>query len=256
MAMAARLVLGLLLWTSSGGSIPQTLIVETNQDLLLEFKDEGQVGRNEMFLWRNSDGRHIVRARADEVTINDDYKGRVEFCPRNRSLTLRKVQLSDSGSYTAVVSRKGDEPVLTINVSVEAPVFAVCLRLDSVSSSSDSCNFTVICQTELFSLSRSFTCDTPGCEEPRPQHSTHAHSGSSSLHLYLSDRSIICNHSNHVSWTQDTKDVQQMCVTSETDEARVVSVCELKTVVYTVGLLLMLAAVITAHVLDHRSKLD
>ncbi|KAK7944916.1 hypothetical protein WMY93_000644 [Mugilogobius chulae] len=60
------------------------------------------------------------------------------------------------------------------------PVSAVSVSVSSVSSSSQSCNFTVICQTEeLYNISSSFTCDNTTCEELRPQHSGHAPSGPS-----------------------------------------------------------------------------
>ncbi|KAK7944915.1 hypothetical protein WMY93_000643 [Mugilogobius chulae] len=156
------------------------------------------------------------------------------------------------------MSPKRYETLALYDVRVEAPVSAVSVSVSSVSSSSQSCNFTVICQTEeLYNISSSFTCDRNTCEELRPQHSGHAPSGPSSLNVSLSDRSIICNHSNHVSWKNDTENIPQVCFNRDTaseQQGAVLSVCMLKTVLYTVGLLLMLSAVITVHVLDHTNR--
>ncbi|KAK7944917.1 hypothetical protein WMY93_000645 [Mugilogobius chulae] len=239
------------------------LLVETGSQVTLDIKhDLNDVYEvtwtfNDLHLDTNTDIKRVdaqmpLATLLDIQNRNDaDYKHRVEFSRQNLSLILRKVTFADSGLYSVAVSRKSDETVAMFEVTVQAPVSAVSLSVSSVSSRSESCNFTVICQTELFGISCSFTCDNNTCEN---KHSAHAHYGPSSLHLYLSDLSIICNHSNHVNWNQDTDDVRQVCFTNQTapeQQGAVLSVCMLKTVLYTVGLLLMLSAVITVHVLDH-----
>ncbi|XP_072296519.1 uncharacterized protein [Eucyclogobius newberryi] len=188
-------------------SCSQTFI-QTNHDLVLHVPETQ--GNYELFFWKFNTNNNIIKLNGGKTTLFPKYKDRVKFFQQNFSLILKNVKLNDSGLYSAVKSDEEDETLVMFDVTVEAPVSAVCLRLDSVSSSSDSCNFTVICQTELFSLSRSFTCDTPGCEEPRPQHSGHAHS-SPSLNLTMSNTSIICNHSNHVSWTHAVLDYREEC---------------------------------------------
>uniref|UniRef100_A0A8C6SJN8 Immunoglobulin subtype domain-containing protein n=1 Tax=Neogobius melanostomus TaxID=47308 RepID=A0A8C6SJN8_9GOBI len=188
------------------GSSSQTRFIQTNRDLLLTVTEEVQLGED-IFYWKFNK-RSILLLIGQKITKTTNYKDRVDFFPQNLSLILKNVQLSDSGIYTAEVFREDDITLSTYDVRVEAPVSPVLLSVDSVFNSPESCNFTVSCTTELSpSISRSFTCDRRTCEEASPAPSDPA----PSLHLYLSDVSIICNHSNHVSWRKDTKEKQQVC---------------------------------------------
>ncbi|XP_033839762.1 SLAM family member 5-like [Periophthalmus magnuspinnatus] len=253
-----RLVAGLLLWT--GGSRSKHIFIQTGHNLDLHVSNSQiQTGA---FFWKFNDSKNLIRMYSDKSRYTgSEYKDRVEFFPQNLSLILKNLQFSDTGTYTAVASEEKDrildtffvtdkDTILdTFFVTVEAPVSAVSLSLDSVSFSSDSCNFIASCAAELYNVSRSFTCDTRRCEEPRPQRHGHAF-----LDLKLSGDWVVCNHSNHVSWTNDTRDYRQMCW-SQTG-ASVSSVCVVKTAVYCAGLLLMLSAVIAVHVLERRAKQD
>uniref|UniRef100_A0A3B3ZM19 Immunoglobulin domain-containing protein n=1 Tax=Periophthalmus magnuspinnatus TaxID=409849 RepID=A0A3B3ZM19_9GOBI len=156
------------------------------------------------FFWKFNGSRSIITMYPDKSKYTgSEYKDRVEFLTQNLSLILKNVQLNDTGTYTAVASKDKDTILDTFFVTVED---SVKNTLDSVSFSSDSCNFTASCAAELYNVSRSFTCDTRRCEEPRPQ--THGHAF---LDLKLSGDWVVCNHSNHVSWTNDTRDYRQMC---------------------------------------------
>ncbi|KAJ0039462.1 hypothetical protein NL108_015499 [Boleophthalmus pectinirostris] len=196
------------------GSSSQQIFIQTNHDLHLHVP-ESQIG-SDIFYWKFNTTNNIVRLTGDKPTQVLSTEDRVEFFPQNLSLILKNVQLRDTGTYSAVVSGDAkEETIATFEVTVEDPVSPVELSVSSVSNSSESCNFTVSCTTELYNISRSFTCDTHNsrCEEQTPQTPGHTSpSGhASSLHLYLSDQSIICNHSNHVSWTNDTRAIQSVC---------------------------------------------
>lgn len=86
----------------------------------------------------------------------------------------------------------------------------VDLTVNSVSSSSDSCNLTVTCSTKHAHISSIFTCDTTTCYQERGEQSEVTTSGAS-LHVYLSNLSVICDHSNQVSWTRDMKNIEHIC---------------------------------------------
>uniref|UniRef100_A0A8C6UJI6 Immunoglobulin subtype domain-containing protein n=1 Tax=Neogobius melanostomus TaxID=47308 RepID=A0A8C6UJI6_9GOBI len=198
------------------GSSSQTRFIQTNKDLQLTVTEGVQLGEGATFYWKFKN-INIVRLITD-IFIYNSYKGRVEFFPQNLSLTLQNVQLSDSGIYMAVVSGEQDVTHATYTVRVEAPVSPVLLSVDSVFNSPESCNFTVSCTTELSpSISRSFTCDRHTCEEAHPPTPGPAPSDltsfvlTSSLQLSLTNERITCNHSNQVSWTQDTKNWREIC---------------------------------------------
>uniref|UniRef100_A0A8C6UQN1 Uncharacterized protein n=1 Tax=Neogobius melanostomus TaxID=47308 RepID=A0A8C6UQN1_9GOBI len=164
--------------------------IQTNRDLLLTVAEGVQTGISDIFHWK----------------VNGTINMIVEFFQQNLSLILKNVQLSDSGIYTAVVYGTKDETLSTHDVIVQ-------VKVDSVFNSPESCNFTVSCRTELSpSISRSFTCDRHTCEEVHPPTPGPAPSVlTSSLQLSLTNERIICNHSNQVSWTQDTKNWREIC---------------------------------------------
>uniref|UniRef100_A0A8C6UIX6 Immunoglobulin subtype domain-containing protein n=1 Tax=Neogobius melanostomus TaxID=47308 RepID=A0A8C6UIX6_9GOBI len=183
------------------GSSSQTRFIQTNKDLLLTVTKEDQIGGDVFIFWKFKNDNHIARLNDNRPFIFPDYDGRVEFLPEDLSLVLKNVQLNDSGIYTAVVSGRKDVKLSTFDVTVQ--VSPVLLSVDSVFNSPESCNFTVSCTTELSpSISRSFTCNTKTCEEAHPP---------TPGPLSLTNERIICNHSNQVSWTQDTKNWREIC---------------------------------------------
>uniref|UniRef100_A0AAZ3QT84 Uncharacterized protein n=1 Tax=Oncorhynchus tshawytscha TaxID=74940 RepID=A0AAZ3QT84_ONCTS len=111
------------------------------------------------------------------------------------SLLLKNIQDGDSGLYDAVVSGNNDRNVFVYLFSerVEPPV----LTVDSVSSINGICNVTVTCRGQKTSV-------TSSCNN-----STYLHCPPA---LCLCGRgSIICNHSNQVSWANDTKEIVELC---------------------------------------------
>ncbi|KAI3374667.1 hypothetical protein L3Q82_021239 [Scortum barcoo] len=94
------------------------------------------------------------------------------------------------------------------------PVSPVQLTVDSVSSSSDSCNLDVTCNTTDSHISGSFRCDTQTCSQEGGERSHFITSGTS-LHIYLVNESIVCNYSNKVSWTTDIIMIGLFCPQSD-----------------------------------------
>ncbi|XP_064786441.1 uncharacterized protein LOC135509583 isoform X2 [Oncorhynchus masou masou] len=88
---------------------------------------------------------------------------------------------------------------------VESPV----LTVDSNSTINGICNVTVTCRgqnTSVTSSCNSSTCSQVGRERKGAETSTVP-----LLSVYLAGGSIICNHSNQVSWANDTKKIVQLC---------------------------------------------
>uniref|UniRef100_A0A8C6SE71 Immunoglobulin subtype domain-containing protein n=1 Tax=Neogobius melanostomus TaxID=47308 RepID=A0A8C6SE71_9GOBI len=185
------------------------LFVTRGDDVTLDLPDPEPIENYDSLHWSSNRGIALALRSEQGCAVYDSDKC-VGVFPPNLSLLLKNVQLSDSGIYTAIVSRKTDVIVSEYDVIVQAPVSPVLLRVDSVSNSPESCNFTVSCTTDLLSISRSFTCDRRTCEEASPAPSGPAHFGYFSLSLYLSNSSITCNYSNKISWTEDAKDIEQV----------------------------------------------
>ncbi|CAB1326727.1 unnamed protein product, partial [Coregonus sp. 'balchen'] len=94
---------------------------------------------------------------------------------------------------------------------VEPPV----LTVNSVSTKSDPCNATVTCRgqnTSVTSSCNNSTCSQVGGESRGAETSTVP-----LLSVYVAGGSIICNHSNQVSWANDTKEIETICVSKSAD---------------------------------------
>uniref|UniRef100_A0A3Q2NXX5 Uncharacterized protein n=1 Tax=Fundulus heteroclitus TaxID=8078 RepID=A0A3Q2NXX5_FUNHE len=124
------------------------------------------------------------------------------------NVKLKNLQKSDSGIYTAKTVAPTEQKLSEYNVTVQDPVSQPYLYIDSVSSTSSSCNFTAICSTEDSSIRSSIRCDNKICHQDEGKRSVVTQSGAS-LHMFLSHSSIICNSSNQVSWSEKIVEIQQ-----------------------------------------------
>uniref|UniRef100_A0A8P4K982 Uncharacterized protein n=1 Tax=Dicentrarchus labrax TaxID=13489 RepID=A0A8P4K982_DICLA len=187
----------------------------------------------------------IIFSTSKEPTVLPANTGRVELSENDYSLKVKNLQEADSGVYTA-------------NVTVQ-----VKLKVDSVSRSSDSCNLTVTCSTQASHISSTFRCVTRTCSQEGGEQSEFT---TSSLHVYLVNNSIICNHSNKVNWTKDIKMTEHLCpqhaarsnlfccVSGSECVSAGISVCLVKTVVFSVGLIIMVSVVISVHIMERLKK--
>ncbi|CAK6965654.1 CD48 antigen-like [Scomber scombrus] len=246
-------MLGLLLCKElAGSSAVTTVFVQKGKNLHLDVNTPVVIPVFDEFRWRFNTTHSIVRLFPDKRTrITDSYKGRVEFSVQNHSLLLKNVQHSDSGDYTALIT--GDKPqrVAEYKVIIQDPVSPVQLSVNSVSNSRESCNLTVTCSTEDSLISSTFRCDTQTCNQEGGEQSEVTTSGSS-LRVYLFNDFIICNHSNQVSWTRDMKEMRPLCSTTAGSQS--FSLCLVKTVVFSVGLIIMVSAVISVHLMKRLKK--
>ncbi|KAI3374244.1 hypothetical protein L3Q82_006094 [Scortum barcoo] len=155
------------------GSITETLFVQTGKDLLLDVEKRVDLGEGIDLIW-----------------------------------SFNNVQKIDSGDYTAVVSGENNRLVAKYKVTVQDPVSPVKVTVSSCSS--ESCNLTVTCSTVDAHISSTFRCDNKTCSEEGGERSEDT-TRPSSITVYLEQGFIICNHSNHVSWKQDKKEIKSFC---------------------------------------------
>ncbi|KAL6468205.1 hypothetical protein MHYP_G00238820 [Metynnis hypsauchen] len=178
------------------------------------------------------------------------YEGRVEFSEETYCLTLKNLQKTDSGLYEAKTSGDVVTVVAEYRLSVLDPVEAPVLTHQL---SRDTCNITLTCRGHDLSINSS--CYKETCEKKEV-----TSPGDITLSLSVSGSTIICNHSNPVSWKTDVlemRELKRLC--ADEGEGSVspsagASVCLLKTMVCSVILTLMLSAVITVHIRERLTK--
>uniref|UniRef100_A0A665UWD9 Immunoglobulin V-set domain-containing protein n=1 Tax=Echeneis naucrates TaxID=173247 RepID=A0A665UWD9_ECHNA len=179
------------------------LFVQTGKDVLLEL--QADVPKKFIALqWSFNGSANLVSFSSGGVEISDSFTGRVEVCNQSYSVKLKNLQKSDSGVYSAVLIKADARPVITEH-HVRVQVSPVTLTVHLLSSSSDSCNLTVSCGTqELHHINSTLTCDNKTCRQEGGERSKVTTSGST-LSIYLVKDTIICNHSNQVSWRKDNE---------------------------------------------------
>ncbi|KAG8013827.1 hypothetical protein GBF38_016016 [Nibea albiflora] len=145
--------------------------------------------------------------------------------------------------YKAVIAAEEDKTVAEYEVTVQDPVSAVNLTVNC----SSALNFTVTCSTVDSHISSTFRCDNKTCS--RESSTT---TDPSSIDVYLDQGFIFCNHSNHVSWEHKKEEIKSVCEPPPGSEcvSAGISVCLVKTVVFSVGLIIMVSAVITVHIME------
>uniref|UniRef100_A0A8C8HW43 Immunoglobulin subtype domain-containing protein n=1 Tax=Oncorhynchus tshawytscha TaxID=74940 RepID=A0A8C8HW43_ONCTS len=190
-----------------GPSAETSVFMLKGQDVLLNVQTNVQLQEVDVLFWKFNRLDLVVKY-PPKVTF-ERYRGRAEFSVGDFSLLLKNIQDGDSGLYDAVVSGNNDRNVakyvLVVQERVEPPV----LTVDSVSSINGICNVTVTCRgqkTSVTSSCNNSTCSQVGGESRGAETSTVP-----LLSVYVAGGSIICNHSNQVSWVNDTKEIVELC---------------------------------------------
>ncbi|KAM9349541.1 CD48 antigen-like [Symphorus nematophorus] len=256
--MSIFMILGLLVCIQTPGSSAGTpVFVQKGEDLTLNLMTADVPENFILFSWNFNENLNLITfLPSNKPIISNLYTGRVEVSEEKFSVKLKNLQKADSGVYTARVrGTEEEQTVAEYDVRVQDPVSPVELKVDSVSNSSDSCNLTVTCRTQDSHISSTFTCDTNTCGQEGGERSEVTTSGAS-LHVYLVNDSIICNHSNQVSHTKDMTKILQFCPENDGSEfvSAGVSVCLVKTLVFSVGLIIMVSAVVSVHIMEKLKK--
>ncbi|KAM6989240.1 uncharacterized protein LKV04_008929 isoform 2-T2 [Tautogolabrus adspersus] len=197
--------------------------VQTGKDLRLDVQEPVVLKEGDDFIWKVNGTINVVKFRGIEPAISESYKSRAEFSAEDHSLRLKNVEKRDSGDYRALVSADKDITVAEYSVTVLDPVSGVKLTVKSCSS--DSTNVTVICSTEDSLINSTFTCDNQTCSHEGGERAEIITPGAS-LDVYLKSGSVICNHSNQVSWTSDIQKIEDLCIKPEGCEYRPTSEAE------------------------------
>ncbi|XP_052423182.1 SLAM family member 7 [Carassius gibelio] len=205
MSLNQLLVLLIFLQTSKTGfSAEISVFVQTGDSVQLDIQTQ-EKPEFEDLLWMNDKSESIVKYNSDSKRVKpyDSYKDRVVFNDVTFSLTLKNMQKTDSGVYTARTSGSKNKDLVSYRVSVIDAVKAPVLTVNSNWSSSDSCTVNFTCRAHELMINSSYQNNRCSPQEVTSQIHT--------LTLDCSEESIICNHSNPVSWKQDRIDIIQLC---------------------------------------------
>ncbi|XP_045550392.1 SLAM family member 5 [Salmo salar] len=243
------LLLGFGLLTCIASSESSSVFVLKGQDVRLDVQENFKLKEIEIFKWTFRSANILRCSDTLSVRVSPEYNNRVEFYTGNFSLLLKNLQQADSGPYTAVVTGDKEKTIIAYLLIVQERVEPPVLTVDSVSSINGNCNVTVTCRgqnTSVTSSCNSSTCSQVGGESRGAETSTVP-----LLYVYVAGGFIICNHSNQVSWANDTKEIVELCpMKSVSPPAGSMSVCMLKIILVSVGLVIMISAVITVHIRD------
>ncbi|XP_043117759.1 CD48 antigen-like isoform X2 [Puntigrus tetrazona] len=163
--------------------------------------------------WRKDKSEMIVRYTNEtkRIKLYSSYKDRVDFNDKTFSLTLKNMQETDSGLYTARASGETENDIVTYRVSVIDAVEAPVLIVNSNASSSDSCSVNFTCSAQEFMINSTYQNNRCSPEEVTSQINT--------LILDCSEESITCNHSNPVSWKEVRMSIKELCINNENESS-------------------------------------
>ncbi|XDV28079.1 hypothetical protein PO909_031474, partial [Leuciscus waleckii] len=193
---------------SSGFSAEISVFVKTGDSVQLDIQTQ-ELPEFDFLSWTNDKSENIVRyiSATKEVKPHNSYKDRVDFNDETFSLTLKNMQKTDTGLYTARASGESEKNIVTYKVSVIDAVDAPVLTVNSNWSSSDSCTVNFTCRAHDLMINSSYQNNRCSPQEVTSQINT--------LILNCSEESIICNHSNTVSWKKDRINITQLCVNNK-----------------------------------------
>ncbi|XP_054914138.1 uncharacterized protein LOC129377942 [Poeciliopsis prolifica] len=237
--MSLSLILALLIINNEPGTDAfASVFVRTGGDVFLNVS-EVEVPKNyHLLLWKFATDDVLVSFFPHgKSNLGNFYGTRIDLLEKRFSIKLKNLQKSDSGLYTAVVIAASEKVLTGYNVTVQDPVGPVDLTVDSVSGDSSSCNVTATCTADGTDISSTFRPTIKTCLQEGGEGSKVTKSGAS-LKVFLSGSSIVCNHSNQVN----------------ADELLGFSICYVKKVVFSVGLIVMVLVVIAVHLMEKFNK--
>ncbi|XP_051728394.1 CD48 antigen-like isoform X4 [Ctenopharyngodon idella] len=207
--MAVHHLLVFLLTFQTGFSAEIPVFVQTGDSVQLDLQTQ-ELPQFDDLSWRNDKLKNIVKYfhKDKEARPHSSYKDRVDFNNETFSLTLKNMQKTDSGLYTARTSGESEENIVTYRVSVIDAVEDPVLTVNSNWSSSDSCTVNFTCRAHDLMIHSSYQNNRCSPEEVT-SHKIYT------LILYCSEESIICNHSNPVSSKKDRIEIKQLCVNNK-----------------------------------------
>ncbi|XP_056599798.1 uncharacterized protein LOC130417945 isoform X2 [Triplophysa dalaica] len=192
---------------NTGSSAEDIVFVQTGDSVQLDIQRDVPAHFSELS-WGNDKSSTIVKFYKEFNNLKIYFPDKAGFNNKTLSLTLKNMQKNDSGVYTADIPGRQNKNVAVYTVTVLDAVKAPVLTVISNSFSSDSCTVNFTCTGHDLTLNSTYT---NSCCSPENVTSLEKYS----LITICSENTIICNHSNPVSWKTWSTDTKQFCEVPE-----------------------------------------
>ncbi|XP_035283832.1 uncharacterized protein LOC118232805 isoform X4 [Anguilla anguilla] len=237
------LLVSTLLFSVSRAEESLSLFVRKGGSVRLDVQGYEKL-RNEALFWRfNSTAILQYLIKFKDLTFYKDYKIRTEFDQKNFTLLLKNVQERDSGIYTARITDIEGQPRdvasyrLTVQVAPPTPEVGVGL----FSSAGGFCMVSVNCSAK--DTWASYICDHAHCTQVA---NTTSPTGVNII-VMATNGTIHCSSSNRVDIKTRSESIKDFCPVPPVTPSPGLSSCALKSVLFSLGLVAMVSAVIAVN---------
>ncbi|XP_043074776.1 natural killer cell receptor 2B4-like [Puntigrus tetrazona] len=184
------------------------VFVQTGDSVTLDIKNKPLLNFRRL-LWVKDQSENIIRCVNESGDLKfNNYKDRVDFNNKTLSVTLKNMQKTDSGLYTATAIGERTTSVAEHNVLVIDPVDSPVLKGNFTMISVNVCVVNVSCSGPDQTIRHSYHSNDCTQEEVTS-------SGVQTLALYCRKNRVVCNYSNPVSWKNQTIEINQLCTPYE-----------------------------------------
>ncbi|KAJ8377181.1 hypothetical protein SKAU_G00077610 [Synaphobranchus kaupii] len=165
-------------------------------------------------------------------------------------MQVRNVQQTDSGIYTAkITDNEGkDKDIVTHRLTVQEAPPIPQVRVELLSSAGGFCNVSVNCSAK--DIWASYTCDHAHCTQVENATSP---SGVNII-VTATNGTIHCSSSNRVDTKTQSVPTKDLCSVPPVTPSPGLSLCTLMTVLFSIGLVAMVLAVITVNIRERCSR--
>ncbi|XP_064202074.1 uncharacterized protein LOC135260620 isoform X2 [Anguilla rostrata] len=220
----------------------ESLFVRKGSSVRLDLQEYDGLGFRSLY-WHFNISIPILEYRPKNLELFKAYKTRAEFDEKNFALLLKNMQERDSGIYTAdIYDEEGQRRhVASYRLTVQEAPPTPQVRVALLSSAGGFCMVSVNCSAK--DTWASYTCDHAHCTQVA---NTTLQTGVNII-VMATNGTIHCNSSNQVDTKTQSKSMKDVCPVTPVKSSPGLPPCALKSVLFSLGLVAMVSAVIAVN---------